>query len=113
MLVTRNIFCIIILDVISNIAALSNAAKNPFWSSENDLDFIQLIARRVFYGCRLKIHYIMVAIVISLACLGLMILICLGTFALFSTTLNMLNMKSKFQEVLKNKKKTFQIVEIN
>ena len=82
-------------------AALSNEAKNPFWSSENDLDLVQLIARRVLYGWRLKIHYIMVAIVISLAFLGLMLLICFGTFALFST---ILNMKSNFQEVLKNKK---------
>ena len=82
-------------------SSLPNEATTPFWSSENDIDQAELIVRRILYGLRLKIHYIMVAIVISLIFLGLMFLVFFGLCTLFSVTQNKI---SSYQEILKDKK---------
>ena len=55
-----------------------------FWNSENPLDKVEEIERKIMFACDLRIHYLMMAMLVSIVAITLLFMIVIGIFITIS-----------------------------
>ena len=55
-----------------------------FWNSENPLDKLEEIERKIIFACELRIHYLMMALLVSIIAIVLLSMVVIGIFITIS-----------------------------